>query len=158
MRAVIGSLEPDIADPALHNSRVLPGGQVRRSVNSAREQEIRARQLFLVDPLLNGRASLVRDLELDWFARLLLDDRCASNQLPSVHQIIDPQLDQVAAAQLGIYGQVKQRQVPSRFLELQPDPNGPDLLQLQGRLLTDDLALVPRDACLIVFHRCSSIG
>lgn len=61
-----------------------------------------------------------------------------------MHKIADPKLDQIARSQLAVDGQVEECQFPDPVGELQADPNSPDLLQAQGRLLPDQLSLVPR--------------
>ncbi len=63
-----------------------------------------------------------------------------------MRDIPDPQLDQVARSQLAIDGQIEQRQLPSAIGKLQSNPDSPDVLELEGCLLTDDLAFVPRIA------------
>jgi hypothetical protein len=64
----------------------------------------------------------------------------------------DPQIHQVAAAQLAINGQVKHGQVAHRMPVLQVNPDRPDLLGLERGLLPDKFALVPRFAFLDGFQ------
>ena len=47
-------------------------------------------------------------------------------------------------AELGIGGQVEQRQIASALPQLQANANRPDITQLEGSLLANELALVPR--------------
>ena len=74
---------------------------------------------------------------------LLHNDRPCSDPF-SVDKISDPQLHEVARSQFTIYGQVKECQFPNAAAELQPDPNRPDVLQAQRRLLPDEFSFVPR--------------
>ena len=69
-----------------------------------------------------------------------------------VHKITDPQLHEIARSQLAINGQVKQRQFANPTAELQPNPDRPDVLWLERRLLADELAFVPCFALLDEFH------
>jgi hypothetical protein len=54
-----------------------------------------------------------------------------------------PQLDQIAGTQFAVYRQVEQSEFPTPIGELQTQANGSDLFQLEGCLLSDNLALVP---------------
>jgi hypothetical protein len=109
-------------------------------------------------------AGLLRQLELDRLPRFLLDDGRAVAGGGVHDQIGDPQPDQVAAAELAVDGQVEQGQVAEPPLPLQVEADGPDLLGPEGRLGTDEAALVPRhdgprmgerDARLLALHSTS---
>ena len=50
----------------------------------------------------------------------------------------------IAGPQLTVESQVEHGEFPDSMFELQSHPNGPDILQLEWRLLTYELALVPR--------------
>ena len=54
------------------------------------------------------------------------------------------QLHEIAAAKFTIDAQIEQREIAGPHVYLEPYANGPDALDLQGRLLTDKLSLVPR--------------
>lgn len=62
------------------------------------------------------------------------------------------QADEVAATQLAVDGQVEHGEVTDSMGVLEINSNGPDVLRLQGRLLADELALVPCFALLRGFH------
>jgi hypothetical protein len=53
-------------------------------------------------------------------------------------------IQQVAAAQLAVYGQIERRKIPSSFVHVQADADCPDFLQLWQWPLPNALALVPR--------------
>ena len=53
------------------------------------------------------------------------------------------QLHQIAGAQLAVDAKIEQRQLPRAVLHLQAHANRPDLLEFEGRLLTDELTLIP---------------
>ena len=52
--------------------------------------------------------------------------------------------DEVASAQLAVDAQVEEREFAHPAFHLQTDAQCPDVLRPEGRLLTNDLALVPR--------------
>jgi hypothetical protein len=54
-----------------------------------------------------------------------------------------PQLDQVAAPELAVDGEVEESEFAPTIGELQSNANGPDLLELERRFLANELALVP---------------
>ncbi len=58
--------------------------------------------------------------------------------------IANPQLYEITSAQLGVNGQVEQRQVTYLVPKLQADPDGPDVAQAERALLPDKLSSVPR--------------
>ena len=64
--------------------------------------------------------------------------------MTALDHIVDAKPDQIAAAQLAVDGKVEQRKFPGSMIQLQPNPDGPDLLQLQRGLLAKQLALIPR--------------
>lgn len=62
------------------------------------------------------------------------------------------QADEIAIAQLAVYGQVEHSEVTNRMPVLQVYPDSPDALGLERRLLADELSLVPGFAFLSGFH------
>jgi len=57
---------------------------------------------------------------------------------------VDAKPHQIAPTQLAVDGEVEQRKFPGSMIQLQPNSDRPDLLQLQRWLLAKQLALVPR--------------
>jgi hypothetical protein len=57
--------------------------------------------------------------------------------------IIDPDGDQIAPAQLAVDGEIEQRQLSHLALDLEPGSYGPDMLLPQGRSGSDQFALIP---------------
>ena len=57
---------------------------------------------------------------------------------------MDTKSNQIAPAQLAINGEVEESEFPGSMIQLQSNPDGSDLFQLQWRLLSEQLALVPR--------------
>ncbi len=101
-------------------------------------------QVLLLEPASHSLAGLLGDLELNGSASLPLHDRGSRSHPPIEGHIIDPQRDQVIGAQLAVESEVEQSQIPDAVGNLEPDPNGPDLLSFQRRLGSNQLAPVPR--------------
>lgn len=89
---------------------------------------------------------LLGDLKLHRSMGLALQDHGAWQNALALRDIANTKIDQVAATQLTVNGEVEQSQV-SRFLsKLQSYADCLDLLQLERRLLFNQPALVPRSA------------
>ena len=69
----------------------------------------------------------------------------------AVADILDAQLHQIARAQLAVNGKIKQRQFANMMGQLQANPDRPDFIQPQGRLLANKFSLVPRRARFDIF-------
>ena len=81
---------------------------------------------------------------LNWSGGFLLHDDGACRNPLAMTDVANLELDQIAGPQLAVEPQVEQRQLPDPMFDLQSDADGPYVLQLEGRLLTHQLALVPR--------------
>src|SRR5438552_6873094 len=55
---------------------------------------------------------------------------------------MDAERDKIEAAQFAVDGEIEQGEFPDSKIQLQPNPDSPDLLQLW--LLAEQLAFVPR--------------
>jgi hypothetical protein len=62
----------------------------------------------------------------------------------AVTYVPDLERDEIAAAQLAVDAQVEQRKFSHPALHLETNAQSPDVPELEGCLLPDDLALVPR--------------
>ena len=60
-----------------------------------------------------------------------------------VTNISNAQPNKVTSSQFAVESKVKQRKLTSSMTKLKPDADGPDVLELQWCLLSDDLAFVP---------------
>jgi hypothetical protein len=87
------------------------------------------------DPRGHRIARLLGDLELHWPLRLLLHDDCAGGDMAALDDIVYAKRDQIASAQLAINGEIEQCEISVLMIQLQSNPNGPDLLRLQWRLV-----------------------
>jgi hypothetical protein len=55
--------------------------------------------------------ALFRDLELNRTARLVPDNRCSVSHVSAGGDVIDPNADEITAAQLAVDGEVEHRQI-----------------------------------------------
>jgi len=69
-----------------------------------------------------------------------------------VDNIMDAERDKIAAAQFAVDGEIEQREISGAMIQLQSNSDGPDLFQLQRRLLPEELALIPRYCTPIGFR------
>ena len=110
----------------------------------AGEEEVLRPQPRLLYPGLQGVSGCLRDLELHWELRLVLHDDRACRYLISMAYVSNLEGDEVASTQLAVDTQVKECEFTHSTLHLEAHPQRPDVFHLEGRLLPDDLALVPR--------------
>jgi hypothetical protein len=96
------------------------------------------------DPGRDCVPRLLRDRKLDRALGLLLHDHRPRHDPSALDGIVDAESNQIAPAQLAVDSAVELRKLPGSMIQLQANPNGPDLLQLQWGLLPEQLALVPR--------------
>jgi hypothetical protein len=106
------------------------------------EQKLLWLELTPFDPLSDGFARSLRDLELYGPLGLLLHDDGASRDSPAVCHVAYPH--QVARPELAVDGKVKYGEVANAVGDLQPDADSPNVLELQGQFLPYQLALIPR--------------
>lgn len=66
--------------------------------------------------------------------------------------VVHAQVDEIAAPQLAVDGQIEHGEVTDRMGILQVDADGPDVLRLERGLLADELSLVPGFALVDSFH------
>jgi hypothetical protein len=115
-----------------------------RLVDSAWKQEVVGSKSGLLDPLLNCVARRRCDLKLHGTLRLLLHDDGSRGDLVAMTDVANLQFHQVAAPELAVNAEIEQRKFTNSVCHLKADPQRPNVLQLEGRLLTDNLSLVPR--------------
>ena len=73
---------------------------------------------------------LLGDLELHWSLGFLLHDNRTAGDVTALDHIVDAQRDQITPAQFAVDGKVEQCEFPGSMIQLQPNPDSPDLLQL----------------------------
>src|SRR4249920_2683766 len=82
----------------------------------------------LLDPSRDRFPRLLGDLKLHRPLGLLLHDNRAGGDMTTLDHIVDTKPDQIAPAQLAVDGELEQREFPDSMIQLQSNPDGPDLL------------------------------
>ncbi len=103
-----------------------------------------------LEPCRKAAASVSGNLELHRSSCLLLDDESAAPNIGPRHKITDLELHKVAAAQLAVDGEVKQRTIAKPLLPVEEESDCPDLLLREGSLRSHGPSSIPRRA---VVHR-----
>jgi len=112
-------------------------------IDPAREYIFFDRAASPFQPGQKAGSHVARDLELDGTTCLLLnDDRPGSDFRPG-DDITDPDLDQVAAAELAVYRKIKQSAVTNAALTIEKESNGPNLLLRERTFRSHFLASIP---------------
>ena len=119
VRSVGGCLDPDLPKPAFQQARIVPRRDAIPVVPPGREQAVAASGPAHAYPGEHAAARALRHLEPDRGSCLLLDDQRQAPHYAASHHIADPQLDEVAAAQLTVDRQVEQGEVACSALPLQ---------------------------------------
>src|SRR5207342_1237529 len=114
--------------------------KVRRRRHPTRKEELLRLQAGGRDPVTDRLPRLFGDLELHRPLGLLLHDNRAWDDMATLEHIANVKSHQIARAQLAVDGEIEQREFAGAMIELQSNPDGPDLLQLQWWLLADQLA------------------
>ena len=113
------------------------------------------------DPVRDGIAGLLGDLELHRSLGLLLHDHGPVGDPGIVGDVPNPKSNQIAPAQLAVDRQVEQRQIKILVGQLEPDPDVPDFPQLERGLLANQFAFVPGyplgNGLYVIVHEVSSL-
>ncbi len=136
-------VQANLLHPVVHDASVLPGSQMQGVVYSTREQEVFRSKFGIFDPRAYRFPGWLGDLELHRSGSFLLHDDGAGCHPLAMTDVANLELDQIAGPQLTVESQVKHGQFPDSMFELQPHPDGPDILELEWRLLAHKFALVP---------------
>jgi hypothetical protein len=92
---------------------------------------------------LDRGPGLIGDLELNRPACLLLNDSGAVSNSVAGANIVDLQPHKIAASEFAIDGKIEKSEVARSVLQLQPDPDCPNVLRFERTLLPGDTSLVP---------------
>ena len=131
-------------------------------MDPAREQKRVGMQLGVFDPGEHGFAGRHCDLKLDRALRLLLENNRAGGNAIGAADIANPQLHEVAGPQLAVDRKIEQGKISNFLLQLQANPDRPDVSEPERGLLAGELVLVPGHAglsgCNCRIHGGSSRG
>jgi hypothetical protein len=134
----------------MHDTGVLPSRQMGPVVDATWKEVDASVFWALVQPILHRRSGLFRNLKLNRTAGLALDDRRPVSDAAAGGKVIDPEADEVAAAQFAVNGEVEHRQITLAALHLKPDTNGPHFFRAKGTFLANEAAFVPWGARCVV--------
>src|SRR5450432_3413810 len=112
---------------------------MRRVVDATRKDEVVRSQSGLLDPLLDSVASYWCDLELNRTLGLVLHNDGPSCHLVTVADVPHSEANEVAAAQLAVDPQIEEGELARPAFHLKAYAKCPDVLDLERRLLADDL-------------------
>src|ERR1700737_1265401 len=143
MRPEQPRVQPDAADPLRYEARILARCHVAVGTTTAREQELTGPFVGGLQIVIDRLAGLLAQLKSDWPPSFLLPDRCAIRRVPAGGNILDPDGDDITAAQLAIDCQIEHGQVASAAFDLKFRPDRPDVFGSQRWLCPGQLALVP---------------
>jgi hypothetical protein len=114
---------------------------VRRS---DRKQKLFRLSMRLLDPGRDCFLRLFGDLKLHGPLRLLLHDNRAGGYLTALDNVVDAKPHQFAPTQLAVDLEVEQCEFPGSMIQLQSNPDSPNLLQPKWGFLVEQFAFVPR--------------
>jgi hypothetical protein len=126
---------------------MLAGGEAAAVAAAAMEQKIAGTLPARRKVLVNRLARLLGDLEPHRTASRVLPHGRTVDCITMWRNVLDHEAHHVTATRLAIDGEIEEREVPCPPCELQPSPNGPDLLRLERWLWSDQLAPCSR-ACV----------
>ena len=97
-----------------------------------REQELAGLFVASHQIVIDRLARLFAQFKSDWPSCFLLSDRCAIRRVSAGSDILDPDRDDVTAAQLAVDRQVEHGEVPSTTFDLEFCPDRPNVLGRNG--------------------------
>ena len=144
MGAVRRPVKPNRTDPGPDDPGVLPSREMGRLGNATRKEELLRLQMSGRDPRGDRIPRLLGDLKLHRSLSLPLHHNRAGCDMTTLDHVVNAKPYQVTASQLAVDSEVEQREFPDPMVQLQSNPDCPDLLQFQRRLLAEQFAFVPR--------------
>jgi hypothetical protein len=99
-------------------ARVLAGRHGGVHTATSREQELPGPLARRLQIIIDGRAGLFVQLELDWLSSLLLSHRCAIRSIATGGDILDPDSNDVAPSKLAVDGQVEHGEIANTAFNL----------------------------------------
>ncbi len=136
----------------MDDTGVLTRRDMGRVRETAGEQALLRLQHRLLYPRFDSGPGRLRQLELDRPLRLSLHDHRTGQNLVAVRDVANTQIDEVATPQFAVDREVEHCQVANLMRALKLNTDCPDVLRLERRLLTDQLAFVPGFPVLSGFH------
>ena len=113
---------------------------------SAGEQEFAGSLAGGPEIVVDRLPGLLRQFKSDGPPGLLLPDRCSIDGIALGGNVLHLEGDDIASAQFAVDGEIEHRQIAGPSFDLQLGSDRPNMLGPEGRLRSDQLALVPWDA------------
>jgi hypothetical protein len=110
---------------------------------AARKQALLRLQFRSLDPRCDCGSGRFCQLELHRPLRFSLNDYRPGQYPGAVRDIADAEIDEITAAQFAVDREVEQSKVSNLMRVLKLNPDRPDVLRLQRRLLSYQSAFVP---------------
>ena len=114
-----------------------------RSLEPTLEEVIIRCQAGTAHQVRHRVSRLLGDLELDRPLGFLLEYNPAMAHAATMGNVSNPDFDQITSSQLTVDGQVEQSQITMAVGQLKPNSDGPDLLELERRPVSQ--AFEPKD-------------
>jgi hypothetical protein len=127
VRTELQRVKTDAGDPPTDQPSVLPGRKSIRAIATSREQNVTALPGRHPQIIVESLAGLLSQFKADWATSLLLAHRRAVEGIAIRGHVINSNRNHVAASQLAIDSEVKQREVAPASLDLQLGSNRPDV-------------------------------
>lgn len=134
MGTIIFTGQANSGDPLVDKAGILSRAHVGSVISAARECEILQRATPQFEPFEEARAGVVHQLKLDRPPGLLLNHGGSSSNFPIADDVADPDLHQVAAAQLAIDSEIEEGPVPNASVLIQKKAYRPDLAGLEAAI------------------------
>jgi hypothetical protein len=129
---------------------------VGRAGEAAGKQELVGPQAGCRNPGADRLSGLLRQLEPDWLTGLALNHRRSGEDTTGAGDIPDAEVHEITSAQLAVDGEIEQGEIPNPLGDLQPDADGPGLLEFERRFRSDQPALFQDLGRLTVCCVCSA--
>jgi hypothetical protein len=143
VRAKEARVQPNAGNPLANQPGALPRRDRSVTITTAAEEELARLLACGSDVTVDRLSCLLRHLELDGLAGLLLADGRTIDSVTMRSKVLHFQADNVTASELAIDGEIEHGQVARSPRDLQLGANRPDVLRPERRLGADQFALVP---------------
>ena len=119
MGTIIFTGQADHCDSLVDEAGVLSRTYVGGVISAAGECVILQRATPQFEPFQQACADIIHQLKLNWPPGLLLNHGGSISNFPMANDVADPDLHQVAPAQLAIDGQIKEGSIPNATVLIQ---------------------------------------
>lgn len=150
VRSVFGLPKTNCSHPFINQAGILARAHVSGVVDSAGKEIFDRGAAPSLQPCQQCRSHIGGEFELHWSIGFLLDDDRAIADVGTGNHIANPDLHQIAAAQLTIDGEIEERLVPQTSFAIEVKADCP-----YGRFQSGEIVVVTTYACLTRCHLAS---